>query len=453
MAELLVVVPDAWRAQAERLVHYKQDTGLSAALLTLGEIENGFAGVDQPERIKRAIEQRHRVNGVEYVLLAGDVDQFPARYIKAMNTEWGTVWYPSDLYYADLYDVNGVFEDWDADGDGIFAELDFGHTAQGSRFNLDSINIYPDVAIGRVPASTESEMATYVDKVIRYEFAARESRDFAYPDAWFRRALFLVDGGSSPFGDETESSQQEAPLAASGFNILHRYQDDAPWSGLTDQQRADEIVRLLNDGVGFLHVMGHGGRTGYAGWLTANDVAGLTNPDKLPVVVAISCYTAQFHADIDAYAKLLGGDWTGSGVPRPDRPQPAPIQPQRFDRDSMAESFLVQADSGAVAYVGAVSKFEHGGKPLGLYLTEAYQALPKPPTIGAVWRRALTQFTTNELGGGTIGMGPYYAFIHVHKVMLFGDPSLRVGGLAPVAPFVTGPAVLSTALLGTPALE
>ena len=26
-------------------------------------------------------------------------------------------------------------------------------------------------------------------------------------------------------------------------------------------------------------------------------------------------------------------------------------------------------------------------------------------------------------------MGPYYAFIHAHKVMLFGDPSLRLGGL------------------------
>lgn len=47
-----------------------------------------------------------------------------------------------------------------------------------------------------------------------------------------------------------------------------------------------------------------------------------------------------------------------------------------------------------------------------------------------MWKQALTHFTDNELGGGVIGMGPFYAFIHVHKVMLFGDPSLRVGGVS-----------------------
>ena len=37
-------------------------------------------------------------------------------------------------------------------------------------------------------------------------------------------------------------------------------------------------------------------------------------------------------------------------------------------------------------------------------------------------------------------MGPFYAFIHAHKVMLFGDPSLRVGGLAHHAwPSTQGP--------------
>ena len=97
----------------------------------------------------------------------------------------------------------------------------------------------------------------------------------------------------------------------------------------------------------------------------------------------------------------------------------------------MAEEFLVKRDSGAVAYIGAAHKFEHGGKPLGAYFFEAYRDLPKPPTLGDMWGAALKRFIANELGGGTIGMGPYYAFIHAHKVMLFGDPSLRLGGLQP----------------------
>ena len=95
----------------------------------------------------------------------------------------------------------------------------------------------------------------------------------------------------------------------------------------------------------------------------------------------------------------------------------------------MAEEFLVKHDAGAVAYIGAAHKFEHGGKPLGRYLFEMYRDLSKPPILGDMWGSALTRFVHNELKGGTIGMGPYYAFIHAHKVMLFGDPSLRVGGL------------------------
>ena len=47
------------------------------------------------------------------IVLLGDADQFPVRYIRAINTEWGTRWYPSDLYYADLYNDDGSFNDWD----------------------------------------------------------------------------------------------------------------------------------------------------------------------------------------------------------------------------------------------------------------------------------------------------------------------------------------------------
>jgi hypothetical protein len=450
MAELLVIVPDEWRVEAERLVRFKNDTGMSAQLLTLGVIEGSTAGVDQPERIKRAIERHHRLERTRYVLLAGDVDVFPVRYLKATNTEWGTVWYPSDLYYADLYDQSGAFEDWDANGNGVYAELDFQKVTSPS-FNIDQIDLYPDVVVGRVPASNRDEWVRYVDKILAYESAARESRDHGYPDAWFRRAVFVVDGDPRPFGDETESSQHEAPLAAAGITPIRRYQDDPPWSGndpADHKRRADELVRLLDAGAGFLHVMGHGGRSGFAGWLSANDVARLANPEKLPLVLAISCYTAQFHTELNAYRTLLGGDWTGSAADKPDRPAPAPLQHAHHDRDSMAEAFLVKRPTGAIAYLGCVSKYEHGGKVLGRYITEAFRDLPTPPVLGDMWQRALTSFVTNELGGGKIGMGPYYAFIHAHKVMLFGDPSLRVGGLAPLAagsgvPVLPAPTLIS----------
>jgi Peptidase family C25 len=429
MHELLVIGPENWRNILERFARYKNDTGMSASVLTIERIGADFNGVDIPEKIKRAIEAHHRLHSTHYVLLAGDVDQCPVRYIKAVNTEWGTKWYPSDLYYADLYKSDGSFDNWDADQDGIIGELNFKETGSHLKFNIDRINVYPDVAVGRVPASTEGELNTYLDKVMSYEFAARESVWYNNPSSWFKRALFVVDGGDDPFGDETQSEQQAAPLIDAGIQVLRLYQDSEPWKSADPPKRAAEINKQLNLGVGFLHYMGHGNTNLYAGWYHTNDIVSLTNQGKLPIVIALSCYTGRFHNDRDNYEMLMGGDWTGTTSPTPERPEPSPVQPSKHDRDSMAEAFLVKRKTGAIAYIGAVSKVAHGGKPLGKYFSEAYKTMSKPPILGAMWKQALTRFTDHELGGGVIGMGGYYAFIHVHKMMLFGDPSLRVGGL------------------------
>jgi hypothetical protein len=427
MHELLIIGPAAWRKSLDRFARYKSDTALPAAVVTIEDAEAQLPGVDGPEKIKRCIEREHRLRGTKYVLLVGDANVFPVRYIRAVNTEWGTIFYPSDLYYADLYDTTGAFDDWDADGDGIYAEMDFKETSSGPKFNIDKVNLVPDVVVGRVPASTLAEADTYFHKVMGYEFAARESVAFGYPSRWFRKALIV--GGNDGFGNKAVSNQHAAPLADAGFTIVRRYRDEQPWSSMDDAGRAGELTRLLEEGAGFLHYYAHGNTNSFSGWFADTDVAGVDNAGRLPVLVAISCLTARFAIDKNAYLTAMGTSWTGTSEVDRARPVPAPVQPADHDRDSMAEEFLVKRESGAVAYIGAAHKFEHGGKPLGAYLFEAYRDLPKPPTLGDMWGSALRRFVANELGGGTIGMGPYYAFIHAHKVMLFGDPSLRVGGL------------------------
>lgn len=426
MNDLLIISPATWQNDLESFVRYKNDTAIRTTLLTIEDIDQNSNGRDLPEKIKRAIESHHRSLGVRYVMLVGDVDRFPVRYVRAIHTEWDTKWYPSDLYYADLYDNMGQFNDWDFDRDGIYGEIDFQGGGLGGT-NLDHINMVPDVAVGRVPVSNQAELLTYIQKVMDYEFAARESNYFNYDSDWFKKALFVVDGGSSPFGDETLSDQYAEPLSHAGISIQRRYQDDLPWSTASPQQRASEITSLLNSGAGFFCYFGHGNVRSFAGWYSANDVAALNNRNRLPVVYAISCLTARFHFDYPfdqaSYEDVNGGDWTGGGG---SKPEPASVQPSRHDRDSMAEEFLVKRDTGAVAYIGTTSKIEHGGKNLAKYFFESYRNMPKPPTLGSMWQDALSRFAKSD---ALQGMGGYYAFIHLHKVMLFGDPSLRVGGI------------------------
>ena len=55
--------------------------------------------------------------GVQYVLLAGDADVLPVRYMvldRVTPAAFDYAFYPSDLYYADLARKDGSFEDWNA---------------------------------------------------------------------------------------------------------------------------------------------------------------------------------------------------------------------------------------------------------------------------------------------------------------------------------------------------
>jgi hypothetical protein len=406
-------------------MQYKNDTNIRTKSMTIEHIKANYNGNDEQEQIKRAIEQERNKNKIRYVLLLGDSDKFPVRYVRAINTEWGTRWYPSDLYYADLYDKNGNFDDWDYQNDGIYGEIDFANRAFTDT-NIDKINMIPDVAIGRVPSSTESETRNYLEKVMKYEFSARESTYFSYDSNWFKKALFVVDGadnGYVPFGDETLSEQYSESLKDSGIEIIKRYKDESPWDSMNYTQRAAEITNTLNKGVGFVNYFGHGNRSSFCQWYSKGDVSNLKNQYKLPIVFATACLTGQFHTDLDSYEAVNGGDWTGGST---QRPEPASVQPSKHDRDSMAEEFLVKKHSGAIAYIGTTCKLEHGGKSLTKYFFDAYKKISKPPLLGDMWKYAQTEFAKTD---ALQGMNGYFAFIHIHKVTLFGDPSLRVGGI------------------------
>jgi len=428
--DLLIIAPEELEDALEPLQKHKDRTGIATTIVTLEEIERQYAGSDQPERVKRCIADYEEACDVVYVMLVGDCDRFPVRYVKAYNTEWGARWYPSDLYYADLYDEAYDFDDWDGNGNGIYGEMDFDGFGEGglTKLNLDQIDMYPDVMVGRVPASTADEVATYVDKVIDYEFEA-------YNADWFERALWLVDGD---FGDASKKDRLDGYL--SDFTIIKPY-EDSQWFSSTDirNYRAGVINATVNEGVGFVNYFGHGTPLAWSwvfdqqqGW---TDVTNLTNTDRLPVVFAVACYTGRFYFDngvtsaipSDYYRAADDTEWSSTATVA-DRPEPMAVQPSQYDKESLAEEFLVRHRQGAVAYVGCADKMEYGGQDLDRYFFEAYSVGWKPPKLGYMWYYAQRQWLDN------VDLRSYYAYIHMHKMMLFGDPSLRVGGISSFQP-------------------
>ena len=92
-------------------------------------------------------------HNTKYVLIVGSIYHVP---IRTSNTSIFGSWHHSvltDLYYADLYNANGSFSSWDTNNDGIYGETD-----------VDIVDLYPDVHVGRIACESIEEVSIVVDK-------------------------------------------------------------------------------------------------------------------------------------------------------------------------------------------------------------------------------------------------------------------------------------------------
>jgi hypothetical protein len=145
---LLIVAPDEFMAALQPLVDHKNSTGMPTLAVSIAQLRSRFPGADDPEKIKRGIQYAHERFGTQYVMLVGDAHWLPVRFIFFKNFSKGYpkqpdgpwlpidgLYAPSDLYYANLYHhqlvrsaglklLPGSFDDWDADRNGHYNEVD-----------------------------------------------------------------------------------------------------------------------------------------------------------------------------------------------------------------------------------------------------------------------------------------------------------------------------------------
>jgi hypothetical protein len=204
--DLVIITPKKFSTEVQRLVDHKNSMGVQAVLKTTEDIYAEYDGFDKPEQIKYFIQDALETWGVTYVLFFGglknnilakakdDVNQgskawyFPVRY---SNFQWdgdasynftsGEPGYISDLYYADVYKEGGVFDDWDSNGNQVYAEWS-GDTLR------DELDLYPDVAYGRLACRSTREAKNVVDKIIAYEETPADP-------SWFHKIIVISGDG------------------------------------------------------------------------------------------------------------------------------------------------------------------------------------------------------------------------------------------------------------------
>ncbi len=458
--DLMIIAHEEFVDELEPLKEHKEYIDVKTKIFSWQELNDQFRaqGRDIPERIKKAIWYYMKNAGVKYVMLVGDSDMFPVRFCRMYDpTHWGHGYVPSDLYYADLFKQDMSFDDWDGDGDSIFCEMQGGTWVPGSTLediNLDGMDLYPDIQLGRVPASTEAEVSTYVSKVISYEFAA-------YKKPWFKKSLLIVPGYYNSNLDRYEEypGSWDAKeyianqLESQGFAVTRLYDHRIVGlpSGLSDgDPSVSTITQILNNGVGFTNFSGHGAPGIWGGAFGLGDINNLNNTDKLTIAFAAACSTARFHTDgiyltkngdvFNARVQCPNNDEVHGCWPAnpeaPVAPEPAPVQKNdsgNWDADSMAESLLVKSLVGAIGYIGGYTGTQGGSQYLDKYFYEAYAISMKPPTLGSMWNYAVWKYINNDFHIDFNSGSDWYPaalFHHVQKYMLFGDPSLRVGGVS-----------------------
>jgi hypothetical protein len=289
--DYVVVTADSMASAFEPLIQWKTERGIAATCVTREWIEANYTGSIVDDQIRNFIRDAHETWGTIWVLLGGDTKIVPSRRVYAMDAEMG----PNgnrircDLFYADL---DGT---WNANGVDPYGEI------------ADSIDMYPDLYIGRAPAENAAEAVVFVDKVLTYEKNPPE--DYALKMLMAGEIMWThpyTDGG---VGLDMIDADCVPPRFDPITKLYESLGNESPESVLGAMSAGQNFV--LHDGHCSEDVMGAG--TGYIYWTHADT---LTNNPKNFILNSIGCW------------------------------------PAAVDRDCIAEHFMNNPNGGCVAFIG-----------------------------------------------------------------------------------------------------
>ena len=267
-------------------VDYKNNHGFSTKVVTLDEIYDSTyfpaEGLDDQEKIKYFIKNSIESWGITYVLLVGSwveledeppdskYANFPMRkaYIGSSNYE---EWFPSDLYFADIYNNKTEFSDWDFDDDGKYAEY--------SR-DLPDVDVLPDVYISRFACINEGQLEDVIKKTLYYEIHNKMTNK-------------IVQVGGDSFTDDSTNEGEYANTQV--YELFpNDYTSTQLWAS-TQTLTKKNVADGFKSNIDFFDLCGHGSWASFATHPPGDDETWL--PDK----TLISPYTGFLYVDFDLY--------------------------------------------------------------------------------------------------------------------------------------------------------
>jgi len=258
-ADLIIVTVPQFREALQPLVAARQKQGLRVAVVDVEQVYDTFSnGEPGPEAIRDFVQtaiSQWTAPAPRYLLLAGDASYDPRGYLKGAE---------NDLIPTQLVRTN--FSGW---------------TASDVWYALsDEETFAPNLAVGRLPAQTAEQLATMVAKTLEYEGGDQRSA------TWRNDALVLADNDEPGFAEAAKTFSDR--LAGYRARVVTVAGD-----GSAARQ---ELAQAFAQGTGLLGYFGHGSVELWAQEkiFAVDDVAKLTNRDKLPIVFTVTCLSGLF---------------------------------------------------------------------------------------------------------------------------------------------------------------
>ncbi|MFX0094530.1 MAG: C25 family cysteine peptidase [Candidatus Hodarchaeota archaeon] len=145
--DYLIITSDSLLSTVMPLALWKQQRGLSTAVVTVENIIQSYEGQDRPEAIRNCITHFHEEKNTQWVLLAGNKNYVPLRYVREVA---GANYVICDHYYANLDD------NWLLNTDGTVSIRDY--------YDWEA-----EVYVGRPPAESNAQMIELVSRLLAYE--------------------------------------------------------------------------------------------------------------------------------------------------------------------------------------------------------------------------------------------------------------------------------------------
>lgn len=275
-ADMLVIGEYELLQAAKELLIYRESQGLITLPISVEEIYDQYSyGYPDPDAIR------------SYIIATQEWDRAPKYILLLGDASYDIYAYQTSIEHNRLptYFVNTEFGGYTA-SDAPFADID----ADG----------YPDLSLGRIPASTTEEVKTLVKKIINYEKSSSGE--------WKDKFLIVADGQEPAFSLEAEKITQ----------ILgQKYETDLFTPSAGSKEAPSVIREKITEGQGFVMYIGHGSIQiwGKDKLFTSDDVEALKTGSKTPIFINLTCLTGLFtHPKNQSISEALLWKQDGGGV-------------------------------------------------------------------------------------------------------------------------------------------